>query len=172
MQKVRYSTPAKFVLTITIVHTLLLSSKRPRFFITVSDEDFCAQCSHPVIRTTEISGNKCRLNRFSFSSSDSCHTVKPPHLSHSVFMSYCVHSMPWTAPHCRRLCRPRQSSSLLRIILGDNRDKRFRIGLCADIFTADYHLHGAFWHDTLSLFAFHLRPYLNLSFSDVQGRKI
>ena len=37
-------------------------------------------------------------------------------------------------------------------ILGDNRDKRFCNGLCADIFTADYHLHWCFWHDTLSLF--------------------
>ena len=29
---------------------------------------------------------------------------------------------------------------------------RFCNGLCADIFTAHYHLHWCFWHDTLYLF--------------------
>ena len=36
-----------------------------------------------------------------------------------------------------------------KIAEGDTFDNE---GLCADIFTADYHLHWCFWHDTLSLF--------------------
>ena len=77
----------------------------------------------------------------------SCHTVKPPYLSYlfSCPIAYFLSGYPLIVEGVTL-------GNLLPNILGDNRDKCFCDCLCADIFTADYHLHWCFRHDTLSLF--------------------
>ena len=131
--------------------------------------DSVSQCSHSRYPCHRLltSGSTCRLHK-------SCSPFlflpycKPPYLSYlfSCSIAYILSGQPLIVEGVAL-------GNLLPNILGNNRDKRFCDCLRADIFTADYHLTGAFGTIRfLFLSAFLSSPILKSSFPDRAGERL
>lgn len=131
--------------------------------------DFVSQCSHsryPCHRPL-ISGSKCRLHK-------SC--------SPFLFLPYCKTSISVLTFSCSiayilsgqpLIVEGVALGNLLPNILGDNRDKRFCNGLCADIFSTDNHLYLPFGTIRFLLpVVFLSSPILKSSFPDRAGERL